>query len=60
MSKKKIPEFKSLEEERRFWQTHSFTEFLDDTEEVTDVEMVIENPKRKPQESQEELLVVNK
>lgn len=56
MSKKKIPEFKSLEEERRFWQSHSFTEFLDETEEVPDVEIVIENPKRKPPEKTEELL----
>ncbi len=27
---KRIPKFKSLEEERRFWDTHSITEFLAD------------------------------
>ncbi len=27
--KNKIPKFRSLEEERRFWDTHSATEFLD-------------------------------
>jgi predicted DNA binding CopG/RHH family protein len=28
--KRKIPKFRSLEEERRFWDTHSITEFLDE------------------------------
>ncbi len=28
--KKHIPKFKSLEEERRFYDTHSITEFLDE------------------------------
>ena len=28
--KRHIPKFKSLEEERRFWNTHSITEFRDE------------------------------
>jgi hypothetical protein len=55
MGKKKVPEFKSLEAERRFWQTHSFTEFLDETEEVSDVEFVFEDTRRQPQEEKEQL-----
>ena len=27
---KHIPKFKSLEEERRFWDTHSITDYIDD------------------------------
>ena len=30
----KIPEFKSKEEEAAFWDTHDFTEFLDETRPV--------------------------
>lgn len=32
--KSKIPNFKSLEEEARFWDTHSFTDFEDELEDV--------------------------
>lgn len=32
--KSKIPEFKSLEEEAKFWDTHSITDFEDETENV--------------------------
>ena len=32
--KSKIPKFKSIEEEARFWDTHSFTDFEDETEDV--------------------------
>ncbi len=32
--KRKIPKFKSLEEERRFWDTHSITNFLDEIKPV--------------------------
>lgn len=28
--KTRIPKFKSLEEERKFWDTHSITDFLDE------------------------------
>ena len=30
----KIPKFKNLEEEAKFWDTHSFTDFEDELEEV--------------------------
>jgi predicted DNA binding CopG/RHH family protein len=30
----KIPKFKSEQEEREFWDTHDFTDYLDDTEPV--------------------------
>ncbi len=42
--KKHIPKFKSLEEERRFWDTHSITEFIDELKPVK-VEFV--RPKKK-------------
>lgn len=32
--KSKIPKFKSIEEEARFWDTHSITDFEDETEDV--------------------------
>lgn len=32
--KSKIPEFKNYEEEARFWDMHSFTEFEDELEDV--------------------------
>jgi len=32
--KSKIPEFKSLEEEAEFWDTHDFIDFEDETEDV--------------------------
>ena len=40
----KIPKFKSLEEERRFWDSHSITEFMDELKPVK-VEFV--RPKKK-------------
>ncbi|MFZ5845744.1 MAG: CopG family antitoxin [Patescibacteria group bacterium] len=30
----KIPKFKSLEEEARFWDTHSVTDFEDETKDI--------------------------
>ena len=36
----RIPEFRSIEEEAEFWETHDLTEFEDEWEEVTDVEFV--------------------
>jgi len=39
----KIPEFKTLEEEQEFWQTHSAVDYLDDTEEVSDEEVAAIN-----------------
>lgn len=32
--KSKIPKFKSYEDEARFWDTHEFTEFEDELEDV--------------------------
>ncbi len=32
--KNKIPQFKNYEEEANFWDTHEFTEFEDETEDV--------------------------
>lgn len=32
--KSRIPKFKSLEEEARFWDTHDITDFEDETENV--------------------------
>jgi hypothetical protein len=31
---KKIPDFKSLEEASDYWDTHSFAEYIEDTEPV--------------------------
>ncbi len=33
---KRLPKFKSLEEEAAFWDTHSFADYLDEFEEVKD------------------------
>ncbi len=34
MKRSKIPKFKSEEEEAKFWDTHSFTNFMDELEPV--------------------------
>ncbi len=34
MTKLKIPDFKSLEEAADYWDTHSFADYLEDTEPV--------------------------
>lgn len=34
MAKKKIPDFATLDEAAEFWETHSFMDYADDTEEV--------------------------
>jgi predicted DNA binding CopG/RHH family protein len=36
----KVPKFKSLKEEREFWETHDSTEYLDDLEVADDVVFV--------------------
>ena len=41
----KIPEFASLEEESEFWDTHDFTDYLDDTTEV-DVTIIDARPRK--------------
>ncbi len=42
--KRHIPKFKSLEEERKFWATHSITEFMD---ELKPVKAEFVKPKKK-------------
>ncbi len=42
--KNKIPKFKSLEEERNFWDTHSVTDYL---EELKPVKVEFSKPKKK-------------
>ena len=34
MTKLKIPDFKSLEEAAEYWETHSFADYMEDTEPV--------------------------
>ncbi len=34
MAKKKIPQFETLDEAVAFWETHSFADYVDDTEPV--------------------------
>lgn len=34
MTKAKIPDFKTLEESAEYWDTHSFADYIDDTEPV--------------------------
>ena len=34
MTKLKIPDFKSLEEAAEYWDTHSFADYMEDTEPV--------------------------
>lgn len=41
---RRIPKFKSLEEERKFWNTHSITDFLD---ELKPVKVEFAKPKKK-------------
>jgi predicted DNA binding CopG/RHH family protein len=36
----KVPKFKNLEEERRFWDSHNATDYLDDFEVAKDVVFV--------------------
>lgn len=48
--KSKIPKFKSLEEEARFWDTHSFADYWD---EFRNVDLVVDLQKPK-----EEILVL--
>lgn len=42
--KNRIPKFRSLEEERKFWDTHNSTDFLD---ELTPVKLKFVRPKKK-------------
>lgn len=40
----KIPEFKTLEEEAKFWDTHSFADYWDELEDV-DIVVELEKPR---------------
>jgi len=42
MKKAKIPRFKTIEEERAFWDTHSFIDYLSELEETK--ELIFERP----------------
>lgn len=44
--KSKIPEFKTLEEEANFWDTHDITDFEDETEDV-DIVFELDKPRDK-------------
>lgn len=43
--KSKIPEFKSIEEEAKFWDTHSFADYWDELEDV-DIVWEVEKPRK--------------
>jgi len=42
-SKHNIPDFKTIEETRKFWETHSLADFGDDLEVARDVKFVKRN-----------------
>jgi len=41
--KNEIPDFKTIEEARKFWETHSLADFADELEEADDVHFVKRN-----------------
>ncbi|AEG14303.1 hypothetical protein Desku_0694 [Desulfofundulus kuznetsovii DSM 6115] len=41
--KNKIPDFKTIEEAREFWETHSLADFTDDLEEADEIQFVKRN-----------------
>ncbi len=43
--KNKIPNFKNLEEEAEFWETHPVTDFVDETKDV-DIVFELDKPKK--------------
>jgi hypothetical protein len=42
-SKHNIPDFKTIEEAREFWETHSLADFADDLEVARDIKFVKRN-----------------
>ncbi|MEW6104380.1 MAG: CopG family antitoxin [bacterium] len=42
---KKIPKFKDIQEERKFWETHSIVDYLDELKETN--EILFERPQLK-------------
>lgn len=45
-NKSRIPDFKTIEEEAEFWDTHDSTEFEDEFTEVEDVQFVMKTQKK--------------
>lgn len=54
----KVPKFKSIKEERKFWDKHESTDYLDDFEETKDVVFV--RPKKQVISLRLEPQVINK
>jgi predicted DNA binding CopG/RHH family protein len=54
----KVPKFKTIKEERKFWDTHDSTDYLDDFEEGKDVVFV--RPKKQVVTLRLEPQVINK
>ena len=54
----KTPKFKNIKEERKFWETHDSTDYLDDFEESKDVVFV--RPKKQVISLRLEPQVINK
>ena len=54
----KVPKFKNLKEERKFWDSHESTDYLDDFEETKDVVFV--RPKKQVISLRLEPQVINK
>ena len=54
----RVPKFKNLKEERKFWDSHESTDYLDDFEEAKDVVFV--RPKKQVVTLRLEPQVINK
>jgi len=54
----KVPKFKSLKDERKFWDSHDSTDYLDDFEETKDVVFV--RPKKQVISLRLEPQIINK
>ena len=54
----KVPKFKNIKEERKFWDAHESTDYLDDFEEAKDVVFV--RPKKQVVTLRLEPQVINK
>ena len=54
----KVPKFKHLKEERKFWATHESTDYLDDFEDTKDVVFV--RPKKQVISLRLEPQIINK
>ena len=54
----KVPKFKNVKEERKFWDSHESTDYLDDFKETKDVVFV--RPKKQVVTLRQEPQVINK